>query len=91
MDPDYVEEALASFSRSDLSRRRRKLSEAAPAKTNSAEQIQYRPHAAASKAIELDDTVADAHASIGFINLVFDWNWPDAGREFRKALESNPN
>lgn len=47
--------------------------------------------AAAEKAIELDDTVAEAHASLGFIDLVFDWDWPGAEREFRKALELNPN
>jgi TolB-like protein/tetratricopeptide (TPR) repeat protein len=53
--------------------------------------VMPRARAAALKAVELDDTVAEAHASLGFINLVFDWNWPGAEREFRTALELNPN
>jgi TolB-like protein/DNA-binding winged helix-turn-helix (wHTH) protein/tetratricopeptide (TPR) repeat protein len=50
-----------------------------------------RAKAAALKAIELDSTLADAHSSLGFLKLVFDWDWPGAERELRKALELNPN
>jgi tetratricopeptide (TPR) repeat protein len=50
-----------------------------------------RARAAALKAIELDDTLAEAHSSLGFIKLVFDWDWPAAEQELRKALELNPN
>jgi TolB-like protein/DNA-binding winged helix-turn-helix (wHTH) protein/Tfp pilus assembly protein PilF len=50
-----------------------------------------RAKAAALKAIELDSTLADAHSSLGFVKLVFDWDWPGAERELRKALELNPN
>jgi TolB-like protein/Flp pilus assembly protein TadD len=53
--------------------------------------VMPKARAAAVKAVQLDDTVAEAHASLGFINLVFDWNWPGAEREFRRALELNPN
>ena len=47
--------------------------------------------AAAARAIELDETLADAHASLGKIKLSFDWDWAGAEREFRRALELNPN
>lgn len=47
--------------------------------------------AAALKAIELDDTLAEAHSSLGFIKLVFDWDWPGADQELRRALQLNPN
>lgn len=47
--------------------------------------------AAAARAIELDETVADAHASLGKIKLSFDWDWAGAEREFRRALELNPS
>jgi serine/threonine protein kinase/Flp pilus assembly protein TadD len=47
--------------------------------------------AAAVKAIELDDTVAEAHASLGYVSLIFDWDWTRAEHEFRRALELNPS
>jgi TolB-like protein/DNA-binding winged helix-turn-helix (wHTH) protein/Flp pilus assembly protein TadD len=47
--------------------------------------------AAAVRALELDETLADAHASLGKINLSFDWDWAGAEREFRRALELNPS
>ena len=47
--------------------------------------------AAAVRAIELDDTLAEAHASLGYVKLEFDWDWPGAEREYRRALELNPN
>jgi len=47
--------------------------------------------AAATRAIELDDTVAEAHASLGYVALTFDWDFPRAENEFRRALELNPS
>jgi len=45
----------------------------------------------AAKAVDLDDTLAEAHASLGYVSMTFDWDWPRAEREFRRALELNPN
>jgi TolB-like protein len=47
--------------------------------------------AAAAKAIELDDSLAEAHASLGSIKIRFDWDWPGGEKEVRRALELNPN
>jgi len=47
--------------------------------------------AAARKALEIDDTLSEAHASIGYIKLYFDWDWLDAERELKRALDLNPN
>jgi serine/threonine protein kinase/tetratricopeptide (TPR) repeat protein len=47
--------------------------------------------AAARRAIELDPSSADAHASLGFINLNWEWDWDGATRELRRAIEINPN
>ena len=44
----------------------------------------------ARKAIELDDTLAEAHASLAWSLFIFDWNWPEAEREFRRAIELDP-
>jgi tetratricopeptide (TPR) repeat protein len=45
---------------------------------------------AASRAVTLDDGLAAAHASIGYILYKFYWEWNNAEREFRRAIELNP-
>jgi adenylate cyclase len=45
---------------------------------------------AAIKALELNDTLAEAHTSLANI-LSFQWNWTQAEEEFAKALRANPN
>jgi DNA-binding winged helix-turn-helix (wHTH) protein/TolB-like protein/Flp pilus assembly protein TadD len=46
---------------------------------------------AAKRALAMDDGLAEAHATLGFINFYYDWNGVDAGNEFRRALADNPN
>ncbi len=45
---------------------------------------------AALKAIELDDALAEPHASLAFIAETYEWDWPGAEREYKQALELNP-
>jgi TolB-like protein/Tfp pilus assembly protein PilF len=47
--------------------------------------------AAARAALELDDTLAEAHAVLGDTHLRYDWDWAAAEREHRRAIELNPN
>jgi serine/threonine protein kinase/Tfp pilus assembly protein PilF len=47
--------------------------------------------ALASKALQLDEALAEAHTSLAFVLSFFDWDWPGAEREFRRATELNPN
>jgi len=47
--------------------------------------------AAATKALEIDETLAEAHASLGCARLWYDWDWGAAEKEFRRAIELNPN
>jgi len=49
-----------------------------------------RAKAAALKAVELDDTLADAHVSLAFIAETHEWDWATAEREYKRALELNP-
>jgi tetratricopeptide (TPR) repeat protein len=56
-----------------------------------ADEIFPAARTAARKAIELDSSLAEGHASLGFILLHYDWDWVGAERELRIALELNPN
>lgn len=47
--------------------------------------------AAALKAIEIDDTLAEAHANLAHILFWYDWDWAAAEKEYKRALELNPN
>jgi TolB-like protein/DNA-binding winged helix-turn-helix (wHTH) protein/Flp pilus assembly protein TadD len=47
--------------------------------------------AAALKAIELDDTLSDPHVSLAFIAETHEWNWATAEREYKRALQLNPD
>lgn len=47
--------------------------------------------AAANKAIEIDDRLADAHAVLGWVIFWHDWDWTAAENQFRRALELDPN
>jgi len=44
----------------------------------------------ALKALEIDPTLAEAHSSLGAVRFLADWNWSEAERDFRRALELNP-
>ena len=46
---------------------------------------------AALKALELDDTLAEAHAALASIRKVYDWDWPAAEQGYKWALELSPN
>ncbi len=46
--------------------------------------------AAAIKAVELDDSLAEAHNSLAWTKLAFDWDWSGAESEFTRAIELNP-
>jgi eukaryotic-like serine/threonine-protein kinase len=47
--------------------------------------------AAAEKAVELDDSSAEAHTSLGVFKLFYEYDWPGCEREFRRAFTLNPN
>ncbi|MFN2511460.1 MAG: protein kinase [Pyrinomonadaceae bacterium] len=50
-----------------------------------------KANAAARKALELDDALAEAHTALGLISFTYDWNMPEADRHFERAIELNPN
>jgi serine/threonine-protein kinase len=46
---------------------------------------------AAVRALQLDDTIAEAHATLGDVRYLFDWDWTGAEEEFRRAIALNPS
>jgi DNA-binding winged helix-turn-helix (wHTH) protein/TolB-like protein/Flp pilus assembly protein TadD len=46
---------------------------------------------ATKRALELDDGLAEAHATMGFIHFYYHWNGPEATKEFQRSLADNPN
>jgi len=49
-----------------------------------------RARAAAEKALAIDDSLAEAHSSLGFIRLFYDWDAASSEIEFKRALELGP-
>jgi eukaryotic-like serine/threonine-protein kinase len=47
--------------------------------------------AAAMQALEIDDTLAEAHTSLGLVKEHYEWDWTGAEKEFKRAIELNPN
>jgi len=81
-DPDY---ALAYSGLADVWAMRADSGYAAPSETLP------KAKAAALKALQLDDTLAEAHISLANIEAEYERDWPAAERNFRRAIELNPN
>jgi TolB-like protein/Tfp pilus assembly protein PilF len=59
---------------------------AAPAK-----EVFPNARAAATRALALDDTLSEAHISLASVRYLYDWDWPAAESEFKRAIELDPD
>ncbi|HTL29254.1 MAG TPA: protein kinase [Tepidisphaeraceae bacterium] len=50
-----------------------------------------KARATAEKSLQLDEGLAEAHASLAYIRAYYEWDWTAAEREFRRALELRPS
>jgi serine/threonine-protein kinase len=50
-----------------------------------------RAKAAAMSALEINETLAEAHSALGFVRLYYDWDWIDAERELQRAIRLKPS
>ncbi len=50
-----------------------------------------KARAAAKRAVELDDALAEGHASLATILAAYDWKWEESTKEFQRAIQLNPN
>jgi DNA-binding winged helix-turn-helix (wHTH) protein/TolB-like protein/Tfp pilus assembly protein PilF len=46
---------------------------------------------AALTALQLDESLAEAHTSLAFVKMQYEWDWPGSEKEFKRALELNPS
>lgn len=53
-------------------------------------EIMPRARAAAEKALHLDDSLAEAHTSLAYIRLVYNWDWETAEAGFKRAIALDP-
>lgn len=51
----------------------------------------YTFHEVLKKALELDDTLAEAHATLAYYKSAVEWDWAGAEKEFERAIALNPN
>jgi serine/threonine-protein kinase len=49
-----------------------------------------KARSSAETALSLDPMLAEAHTSLGLIRSAYDWEWADAGKHYRRAMELNP-
>jgi len=56
-----------------------------------AHEIMPKAKAAAEKALQIDETLSEAHTSLGIIKIKYEWDWPGAERSLSRAVELNPN
>lgn len=54
-------------------------------------EVMPKAKAAALRAIQLDATLAEAYTSLGFVQVIHEWNWMEAEENFRRAIELNPS
>jgi TolB-like protein/cytochrome c-type biogenesis protein CcmH/NrfG len=58
---------------------------------NSPAEVMPRAKQAAQRAVELDPNLASGHVKLGYVRLFYDWDWPAAETEYRRALDINPS
>ena len=54
-------------------------------------EVYPKAEAAALQALGLDDTLGEAHSTLGFCRLLYDWDFAAAEREYKRAIELSPN
>jgi TolB-like protein/Flp pilus assembly protein TadD len=50
-----------------------------------------RAKAAATRALEIDEGLAEAHTALGWVRWAYEWDWPGAERELSRAIELDPS
>ncbi|MFC2142701.1 protein kinase, partial [Acidobacteriota bacterium] len=54
-------------------------------------EVKLNAEKAIAKALEIDEDLAEAHTSLAWMKYAYHWDWEGAEREFKRAIELNPN
>jgi serine/threonine protein kinase len=57
---------------------------------DSPEEAFTKAKSAVRKALEIDETLAEAHSALGFIKMYYDWDWEAAEAELKRAVQTKP-
>jgi len=87
---EYFDEAIAEDPNFALAYAGLSDSYVVPANRMAPREAMPRAKAAAMRALELDETLAEAHASLGRVFAAYDWDWTNAEKEYKRAIELNP-
>jgi tetratricopeptide (TPR) repeat protein len=100
LSPDGLEKAVVSFSRAIELQPRYARAYADLAETYcwqvgmrlvASQEGLLKARQASLKALEIDDSLAQAHSSLAWVKYAYEWNFPEAEKEFRRSLDLNPN
>jgi TolB-like protein/thioredoxin-like negative regulator of GroEL len=91
LTPDSVPKAIDQFQQAIQKDSKYALAYAGLADCYSSFPKEAEARSAATEAIRLDGSLGEAHASLGWIEWLYDWNWKGAESEYRRAIELNPN
>lgn len=61
-----------------------------PAAAMAPREAMPKAKAAATRALEIDDTLAEAHTSLARVLQAYDWNWAEAEKEYKRAIDLDP-
>ena len=61
-----------------------------PALSMEPRDVMPKAKAAAKRALEIDDTLAEAHTSLARVLQIYDWNWAEAEKEYKRAMQLDP-
>ena len=59
--------------------------------TSHPDEVWQNAKSAAMQAVKIDDTLPEAHISLALVRENYDWDWAGAEKEFKRAIELNPN
>jgi TolB-like protein/DNA-binding winged helix-turn-helix (wHTH) protein/Flp pilus assembly protein TadD len=61
-----------------------------PANVLTPREAMPKARVAATKALDIDESLAEAHVSLGYVRMAYDWDFRGAEAEFKRAIELNP-